>query len=206
MRKLPVYLLIDISGSMSGSPIQSVNDGIRSLVAELQSDPLALETVWLSLITFESSARVINQLTEIGDFVPPTLGTAGSTNLKAGIEVLLQQIKQEVKTQSATEKGDYKPMIFLMTDGQPDSGWEAKAQELKATRYPVIACAIGDGANVNVLKQITEGVVKISGSTPTSFKRYFKWVSQSIVATGKSLSLGQEKLVMAIPDDDIELI
>jgi uncharacterized protein YegL len=47
-RRLPVYLLLDTSGSMAGAPIVAVNNGVGLLYRELMNNPNALETVWLS--------------------------------------------------------------------------------------------------------------------------------------------------------------
>ena len=51
-RRLPVYLLLDVSGSMAGDPIEAVKHGVRALISELRGDPQALETAYLSVITF----------------------------------------------------------------------------------------------------------------------------------------------------------
>ena len=48
LRKLPVYLLLDCSASMSGSPIQAVNQGVGTIYTELCNNPRALSTVKLS--------------------------------------------------------------------------------------------------------------------------------------------------------------
>ena len=58
-RRLPVYLLLDCSGSMSGEPIEAVRQGIATLISDLQGDPQALETAYLSVITFDSSAQQV---------------------------------------------------------------------------------------------------------------------------------------------------
>ena len=44
MRRLPVYLLIDTSGSMKGEPIESVKVGLEALVSSLRTNPYALDT------------------------------------------------------------------------------------------------------------------------------------------------------------------
>src|SRR4028119_2286837 len=54
MRRLPVYLVLDCSGSMTGEPMEAVRQGMKTLLGELKSDPQALETVYLSVITFDS--------------------------------------------------------------------------------------------------------------------------------------------------------
>ena len=65
IRRLPVYLLIDCSGSMAGEPIEAVKQGIKALLSELKGDPQALETACLSVITFDSTARQVTPLTEL---------------------------------------------------------------------------------------------------------------------------------------------
>lgn len=57
MRRLPVYLLLDTSGSMYGEPIEAVKNGVQTLISTLRSDPYALETAYISIITFNSSAQ-----------------------------------------------------------------------------------------------------------------------------------------------------
>ena len=68
MRRLPVYLLLDTSGSMFGEPIEAVKNGMQVLVSTLRSDPYALETAYLSIITFNSSAQQVTPLTELSAF------------------------------------------------------------------------------------------------------------------------------------------
>ena len=62
MRRLPVYLLLDTSGSMYGEPIEAVKNGVQVLVSTLRQDPYALETAYLSIITFDSTAKQQNHL------------------------------------------------------------------------------------------------------------------------------------------------
>ena len=44
----------------------------------------------------------------------------------------------------------------------------------------VVACAAGQGANTNTLKQITENVVQLDTADSATIKAFFKWVSASI--------------------------
>ena len=56
-RRLPVYLLIDTSGSMKGEPIESVKVGIETMLNTLRKDPYALETVNISIITYDRDVK-----------------------------------------------------------------------------------------------------------------------------------------------------
>ena len=187
-RRLPVYLVLDCSGSMSGEPIEAVRQGVKALLADLRGDPQALETAYLSVITFASTAQQVTPLTELMQFQEPNLDASGSTALGDALRVLEQCIDREVVKGSATQKGDWKPLIFLMTDGQPTDNWQPTAQSLKSKRPGnIIACAAGSAADESVLKQLTETVVKLNNLSPDALKAFFKWVSSSIKMTSQKI-------------------
>ncbi len=180
-RRLPVYLLLDCSGSMTGEPIEAVRQGVKALLADLRGDPMALENAFLSVITFASSAQQVCPLTDLASFSEPTLNAGGTTALGEALRLLSQCLENEVQKASSTQKGDYKPLIFLMTDGQPTDSWEAAAAEIKAKKPGnIIACAAGPGADANMLKKVTEVVVELKTLQPEQLRAFFKWVSSSI--------------------------
>ena len=75
MRRLPVYLLIDTSGSMRGEPIESVKVGIESMISTLRQDPYALETVNISIITYDRDVKIIRPLTPLDELQLPNIIT-----------------------------------------------------------------------------------------------------------------------------------
>jgi uncharacterized protein YegL len=203
-RRLPVYMVLDVSGSMSGEPIEAVRMGLKALLSDLQDNPQALETVWLSVITFGSSARQIVPLTEIGSFTEPKLDIEGSTNLGDALKLLKSCIDKEVRKNTPTQKGDWKPLIFIMTDGLPDGGWETPAQELKKAKPGnIIACAAGPAAEDKVLKQVTEIVVRLTDCSPGTLGAFMKWMTDSITRTSVSVGSKGEAAVdlPALPAD-----
>ncbi|MDR1480594.1 MAG: VWA domain-containing protein [Planctomycetaceae bacterium] len=68
MRRLPVYILIDCSESMAGEPMEAVRRGLVTMLQQLRRNLHALETVWLSVITFDTRAKVVVPPTELIDF------------------------------------------------------------------------------------------------------------------------------------------
>lgn len=184
VRRLPVYILADCSGSMTGDPIESVKQGIRTLHTTLMGDPSAVESAHLSVITFDSNARQVSPLTELAAFNPPDLQAGGTTAMGAALKTLIDCINTEVRKTTGEQKSDWKPLVFLLTDGAPTDNWQQYADDLKR-RKPgnIIAVACGDGADGNLLKNITDTVLVMKDMSPDAFAQFFKWVSASITQT-----------------------
>lgn len=181
MRKLPVYLLLDTSGSMTGEPIEAVKNGVQVLVSTLRQDPYALETAYLSVIEFSDKAKQIVPLTEFALFQTPTISASGPTSLGAALTLAAECIDKEVTKTTMEQKGDWKPLVFIMTDGSPTDDWQKGLGKFKKQQLGiVVACAAGQAANTTVLKQITDAVVQLDTADSTAIKAFFKWVSASI--------------------------
>jgi len=195
MRRLPVYLVLDTSGSMTGEPIESVKTGMDTLLTTLHQDPYALETACLSVITFDSQARQVVPLTELSSFQVPVISAAGSTELGAALTLLAETIDKEVGKTTAEVKGDWKPLIFIMTDGVPTDDWQRGLNNLKKIKTGlIIACAAGHGADTSVLKQITEVVVQLDNADQNTIKAFFKWVSASVSTGSQKIDQGQKEV------------
>lgn len=195
MRRLPVYLLLDCSGSMQGESIEAVKTGVQTLVSSLRQDPQALETAYLSVITFDSTARQVVPLTELAMFQPPALVATGVTALGDGMSLLADCIGKEVAKTTADTKGDWKPIVFLMTDGVPTDDWKKGLDRLKQVKTGiVVACAAGPNADTSVLRQITEAVVQLDTADASAIQAFFKWVSASVSVGSQRVDQGQKEV------------
>jgi uncharacterized protein YegL len=195
MRRLPVYLLLDTSASMRGEAINAVRDGLNLLVSTLRQDPYALETAYLSVITFDTDARQVVPLTELTDFQAPDLEASGATSMGKALSVLADCISREVQKSRPDAKGDWKPLVFLMTDGSPtDSITKGLAEFRAANPGMVICCAAGPDADVRVLREISEIVVELDTTNGTTIASFFKWVSASITTSSRKIDLSKDEL------------
>jgi uncharacterized protein YegL len=209
LRRLPVYLLLDCSESMAGPAIEAVERGVQTLVSELRGNPLALESAYLSVITFARKAQQVVPLTELITFTPPKLSVRTGTSLGAALKLLLDCFRREVVKTTPTTKGDYKPLVFLLTDGQPTDDYEPAVKALRAANNPKIAniYAIGCGPDVDtdMLREITDIVLMLQDTNPETFKKFFVWLSASVQTASTKLGDGNKPVEMPGLPKEIEM-
>ncbi|WP_025143103.1 vWA domain-containing protein [Pedobacter jeongneungensis] len=195
MRRLPVYLLLDTSGSMTGEPIEAVKNGVQVMISALRQNPQAIETAFISIITFDSVAQQIIPLTDLASFQMVDLRATGTTALGEALKLVSNRIDNEVAKTTTEQKGDWKPLVFIMTDGIPTDDWLPGLNEFKQRKTAfTVACAAGVGADTAVLKQITENVVSLDTADSASIGKFFQWVTASIGVTSTRIEDGGKEI------------
>jgi uncharacterized protein YegL len=178
---------------MIGEPIESVKNGIQLMISSLRKDPQALETAYVSLVTFSDTVSQLVPLTEVMSFQTPNLVASGGTAIGAALLELSNIHNREVNKGSFDEKGDWKPLVFMMTDGMPTDDVLKGLTAFSSCEWGmVVACAAGPAADTKFLRRITEIVLSLDTCDSNSIQAFFRWVTFSVSSTSRKIESGRQ--------------
>lgn len=206
MRRLPIFFVLDCSESMVGDSLRKMEEGLQSVIRSLRSDPHALESVFVSVIAFAGIAKTIVPLVEVVSFYPPKLPLGSGTNLGAAIDVLMHEMDRSVVKTTTDKKGDWKPIIYLFTDGRPTDNPTASInrwQKDYQNKAKLIAISLGKNADFSILKKISDSVIIFEEVKDGDFKKFTDWISASVVAQSKSVNDNLEPVSVSKLDESI---
>ncbi|WP_435384112.1 vWA domain-containing protein [Chryseobacterium tructae] len=176
---------------MNGEPIQALNNGFSGLISMLRADPQAMDSLHLSVITFDREVKNIIPLTALANFYPMeiTCPDSGPTHTGAALEMVAELVQKDLVKGSEGEKGDWQPLLFIFTDGKPSDiqKYRQMIPVLRSLEFgAIVGCAAGPKADEQFLKELTDHVVKLDTTDAITLSSFFKWVSTSITQGGHS--------------------
>lgn len=203
-RALPVFLLVDVSGSMSGEKIGTVNTAIKEMLATLRSIKNPRGIIKICIITFgNSGATIIKPLSEIKTEDVYDLKACGGTPMGAAFETLGTLLEDK----NIVSSRDYTPTAILISDGQPTDyngstnnveniivSWPQLAKLLDKTKRSEkairLAMGIGSDANYNILKSFINNpeIPVIKANNNNTIANFFKWVTMSVSTRSVSVN------------------
>jgi uncharacterized protein YegL len=195
---------------MNGEPIQALNNAMSGMINSLRSDAQASETLWISIITFDRIVNEISPLTELPLFQLPEIvcPQSGPTNTGKALELLYNKVSKEVKKGSPTQKGDWRPLLFIFTDGKPSDPqlYSEMIPKIKSLNFgSIVGCAAGSLADNSKLKELAETVVHLDTADSSTLKQFFKWVSDTIEQGNKSMGT-VDTVSLPAPPSEVHLV
>lgn len=184
-KKLPVILLLDVSGSMDGEKIEELYDSVTTMVDTFVDEQVKETVIDVSIITFGKEVNLHTPYTSVVD-----LQKQGINKFKASgatpLGVALTMAKDMIDDKATTPSKIYRPAVVLVSDGMPNDSWEAPLDRFindgRSAKCQRFAIAIGNDVDRKMLEQFTgdpslvfmaEGAKDISGC----FKKFTMSVS-----------------------------
>jgi len=209
MRRLPIYFVLDCSESMAGDKLKKVESGVSLIIQKLKKDPQSLETVYFSIITFAGISRTLSPLIEISHFYPPKLPLGGGTSLGLALNNLMKDIDSNTIKSTIDKKGDWKPIVYLWTDGKPTDNVDEPIKKWRknyASKVNLIAIGMGNIPDFAVLKELTENVLHFENSNSEDFNKFVNWISSSIAIQSKAIEKNNQKDELIIDESILKII
>lgn len=189
--RCPCVLLLDVSGSMKGAPIDALNLGIKAFKEDLSKDTVASNRVEVALVAFDNEVVVHNDFCTIDNFDPPKLVDGGTTHMGSAVIKALDMIEARKALYKENGISYYRPWVFLITDGAPygeDSAiFEEAIRRVHADEQNKRVAFFGVGveqADMAALGRLcVRAPVKLNG---LNFVEMFVWLSKSAGAVAAS--------------------
>jgi uncharacterized protein YegL len=189
--RCPCVLLLDTSGSMQGTAINALNEGLVSFKEELVKNSLAARRVEVAIVTFDSKVNVVQDFVTADQFSPPLLSAQGLTTMGAGIHQALDLIADRKSQYRASGIAYYRPWVFMISDGEPQGEFEDVVEQAtlrlktdEANKRVAFFTVGVENANMTRLSQITVRTpLKLNG---LDFVEMFVWLSTSMSAVSHS--------------------
>lgn len=184
--RCPCLLLLDVSGSMNGRPLDELNAGLRVFKDELSVDALAIKRVEVGMVTF-GPVKVEIPFTSAATFYPPNLQSQGDTPMGAAITQALNMVEDRKRDYRANGISYYRPWVFLITDGAPTDAWKDAAAAIRegeaSKKFAFFAIGV-KGADIDTLRQISvRDPLSLEG---LKFRELFSWLSSSLRSVSRS--------------------
>ena len=194
--RCPCVLLLDVSGSMTGDPIQQLNIGLAQFKQELVADQIASRRAEIATITF-GPVTVVNDFVVAEAYEPPVLSPQGDTPMGAAIIRGIELVQGRKATYKEAGVMYFRPWIFLITDGAPTDAYQGAAMAVRegeaAGKFSFWTVGVSN-ANMQVLSEIaptTRPPVKLDG---LRFRDLFSWLSATM--RSRSASTPGEKVLL----------
>ena len=195
---LACVLLLDTSGSMQGTPIESLNQALQEFKDKVSLDKMAQKRVDIAIVEFNDTVNVVQEFTPILEMTPVRLVADGGTSMGAGINKAIDMVKDRNHFYAEMGTPCFKPWIFMITDGAATDDIERARQriqeeESKGKHGKLKFFALGvAGYDKNTLFTLTKRVLELRD---TDFSGIFNWMSDSMVA----ISVSQVGLEPSLP-------
>lgn len=184
-QKCCCVLVVDVSGSMAGTPINQLNSALQEFHKEIQEDSTAANRLEIAVVEFADDVKTLVDPSLAENFSMPTLHTRGTTAMVDGVREGINIAHSRKAWYKQTGQSYYRPWVVLITDGAPNPNQDVNglAREIheSVAKKDFFFFALGViNANMSILSNISDPSMAPAQLEGTKFMEFFKWLSASM--------------------------
>ena len=126
---MALLFLLDVSGSMSGAPITSLNESINKFKEQVCKDARTTQILDVAIVAFNHETQVVMPFTPVAYMEPVALTASGGTEIAPAVEVAINMVNERSRFYRHSGTEPYKPWIFMISDGY---GGDVTAEDMAA--------------------------------------------------------------------------
>ena len=157
---LPVFYVLDTSGSMEGERIAALNKAMEETTWALsqQAEKNADALVKIAVLEFNSSCQWVQPEgpEDMEDFIWSDLSAGGMTDVGRALKELDDKLSPDKFLQSDT--GVCLPVIIFMTDGYATDNYKKALEQIRKNKWFVhgtkVGFAIGDNPDIAMIADV----------------------------------------------------
>lgn len=187
-KPLPVVLLLDVSGSMSGAKIQNLNGAVKDMLETFRGTESSETEIHVAIITFGAEVKLHQSLASVSASDWHDLSASGGTPLGTA----LKMAKAMMEDKGVVPSRAYRPTVVLVSDGQPTDDWQQPLVDFikdgRSSKCDRMAMAIGADADEGVLGKFIEGTNNrlFYAENAKQLREFFKFVTMSVTIRTQS--------------------
>lgn len=187
-KPLPVILLLDVSGSMSGEKIQNLNAAVRDMLDSFSDTETSEIEIHVAIITFGAEVKLHQPLASASSIQWQDLSASGMTPMGTA----LQMAKAMMEDKNVVPSRAYRPTVVLVSDGGPNDSWEQPMNDFigngRSAKCDRMAMAIGSDADEGVLRRFFEETEHplLYAENAKQLRESFKYITMSVTTRTKS--------------------
>ncbi|MCL2630053.1 MAG: VWA domain-containing protein [Firmicutes bacterium] len=182
-RKVPICMVLDDSGSMAGEKIKELNKNIEDFLRYVKNDPKAGRIADIAIITFGDTVKVKWGYESIENIKFLGLYAGGKTPMGSAVSEAIELLKARRNYYRENDIEHYKPIMLLMSDGEPTDDYEESAKALsemvKSREIKIFPVGIGEDFNKETLKKFSPVLEPKIIKGAEGFSKLFRLLSSS---------------------------
>ena len=180
-KPMPVILVLDNSGSMSGEKIGNLNAAVRDMLETFRESACPEAVFNVAIITFGTGIHLFREMTDVNSVRWQDIAISDTDSCKnltgqwddaaargTPLGATLKIVKAIIEDKTIIPSRAYRPAVILVSDGHPTDKWDARLREFiregRSSKCDRWAMAIGRDADAKVLEKFLEGSANPDGT------------------------------------------